>query len=66
MLDEPADGYDDGRHVHMTCYTAEHTGSPAPGREIAEARRLTSADRELCPPAGQRVLGQPHAAGLID
>ncbi|MFC3456456.1 NUDIX hydrolase [Amycolatopsis speibonae] len=66
VLNEQADGYADGRRVRMTCYTAEHHGEPAPGREIAESAWLSSADAHRCPPAGRRMLGMLADADLVD
>ncbi|GAA3581842.1 NUDIX domain-containing protein [Amycolatopsis ultiminotia] len=66
LLDEPADGFADGRRVRMTCYTAGHTGEPMPSAEIAETAWLGSADAGACPPAGQRVLRMLADSGLVD
>ncbi|PXY19720.1 NUDIX hydrolase [Prauserella muralis] len=66
VLDEPADGYSDGRRVHMTAYTARHRCELAPAREIAELAWLTAADAHQCPPAGRRVLALLASEGLID
>lgn len=66
LLDEQADGFADGRRVRMTCYTAEHTGEPAPSAEIAEAAWLGAADAAVCPPAGQRVLRMLAEQGVVD
>ncbi|MET7997734.1 NUDIX domain-containing protein [Amycolatopsis sp. NPDC005232] len=66
LLDEQADGFADGRRVRMTCYTAEHTGEPAPSAEIAEAAWLGFADAAACPPAGQRVLRMLAEQGVVD
>lgn len=66
VLDEQADGYSDGRRVHMTAYTARFRGELAPGREIAELAWLSSADADRCPPAGRRVLRMLADAGRID
>lgn len=66
VLDEPADGYADGRRVHMTAYTASFRGELTPGREIAELAWLSSADAYRCPPAGSRVLHLLANAGRID
>ncbi|HET6502418.1 MAG TPA: NUDIX domain-containing protein [Amycolatopsis sp.] len=66
VLDERADGFADGRRVHLTCYTARHRGELVPGREIAEASWLTTADAAVCPPAGHRVLGMLRDRDLID
>ncbi len=66
VLDELADGYSDGRRVHMTAYTARYGGRLRPGREIAELAWLGSADTHRCPPAGRRVLGVLAERGEID
>lgn len=66
VLDELADGFTDGRRVHMTAYTARYRGKLAPGREIAELAWLTSAEADRCPPAGRRVLGMLAERGKID
>ncbi|WP_179956983.1 NUDIX hydrolase [Amycolatopsis anabasis] len=66
VLHEQADGYADGRRVHMTAYTARHRGELRPGREIAEARWLAAADAGICPPAGKRVLSMLSEAHRID
>lgn len=61
-----ADGFDDGRHVNMVCYSAEHDGDLAPASEIEELTWTTSADVDRCPPAGQQVLRYLNSLGLID
>ncbi|MEU3274567.1 NUDIX domain-containing protein [Saccharomonospora sp. NPDC006951] len=66
VLDERADGFADGRRVHMTAYTAEYSGSLAAGNEIAELGWFTSGDASRCPPAGQRILAKLAASGAID
>ena len=66
VLHEQADGYTDGRRVHMTAYTARHRGELRPRAEIAEARWLRSVDAPACPPAGRRVLSMLSEAGRID
>ncbi|WP_091809908.1 NUDIX hydrolase [Prauserella marina] len=66
VLDAPADGFADGRRVHMTAYTADYSGSLVAGREIAELGWFTSGDANRCPPAGQRILTTLAEAGLID
>lgn len=66
VLDELADGYTDGRRVHMTAYTAHHRGELTAGWEIAEIAWLTSAEADRCPPAGRRVLGMLAQQGRID
>ncbi|WP_298178207.1 NUDIX domain-containing protein [Saccharomonospora sp.] len=66
VLDELADGYTDGRRVHMKAYTARHSGELTPGREIAELAWLTSAEADRCPPAGRHVLGLLSEQGLLD
>ncbi|WP_197321490.1 NUDIX domain-containing protein [Saccharomonospora sp. NB11] len=65
-LDELADGYTDGRRVHMTAYTARYEGELRPGREIAELAWLAASDAQRCPPAGRRVLAMLAERGEID
>ncbi|GAB3474823.1 NUDIX hydrolase [Amycolatopsis cihanbeyliensis] len=66
VFDERADGFADGRRVHMIAYTAEYHGEPVPGREIAELAWLSSADAGRCPPAGRRALRMLAEAGRVD
>lgn len=66
VLDEEADGFADGRRVHMTAFTAEYSGELRPGAEIAELAWLSADDEDRCPPAGRRVLRALAEAGLID
>lgn len=61
-----ADGFDDGRHVNMVCYSAEHDGDLAAAAEIDELAWTTSADVDRCPPAGREVLRYLHSIGTID
>ncbi|WP_019813037.1 NUDIX hydrolase [Saccharomonospora saliphila] len=55
-LDEPADGYTDGRRVRMTAYTGRATGTLTPSGEIAELAWFGSEDADRVPAAGRRVL----------
>ncbi|SFQ67700.1 ADP-ribose pyrophosphatase YjhB, NUDIX family [Amycolatopsis arida] len=66
VFDERADGYADGRRVHMTAYRAAHRGEFVPGREIAELAWLSSADAPRCPPAGRRALRLLAESGEVD
>ncbi|EHR51721.1 ADP-ribose pyrophosphatase [Saccharomonospora marina XMU15] len=66
VLDEPADGYSDGRRVRMTAYTARFSGELSPGSEIAEFAWLSAADAHRCPAAGRRVLNLLAQADRID
>lgn len=66
VLDEPADGYEDGRRVHMTVYTATYHGQLSPGAEITELAWLTSAAADCVPPAGQHILRLLRNADRID
>ncbi|WP_199434557.1 NUDIX hydrolase [Qaidamihabitans albus] len=66
VLEEQADGFADGRLVHMTAYTASHRGTPRPRGEVAELGWLSSAEAGHCPPAGRRVLRMLTEAGRID
>ncbi|GAA4939441.1 NUDIX domain-containing protein [Streptomonospora halophila] len=66
VVDEAADGYPEGTRVRLSCYTAEHTGEPAPAAEIADLAWLAHADRPLCAPAVRRVLDELQGRGEID
>jgi uncharacterized protein (TIGR00730 family) len=46
------------RQLRMVCYTAEATGQPVPGQEIAEVAWLSAADAHRCAPAVRQVLSQ--------
>lgn len=65
-LDEPADGYTDGRRVRMTAYTADHVGRLAPRGEVVELAWFGTAHADRVPAAGRRVLGLLAERGEID
>ncbi len=65
-LDAPADGYTDGRRVHMTAYTADHDGRLAPRGEVVELAWFGTADADRIPAAGRRVLNLLAERGEID
>lgn len=55
---EPADGFADGRQVHMTCYVADFEGELSPSGEITELAWVGRGDADRLPPAGRRVLAR--------
>ncbi|WP_106398083.1 NUDIX hydrolase [Actinocorallia populi] len=60
-----AHGRPDGVTVRMTCYTADHRGTPTPCNEIAEVVWLTHADRSRVSPVNQVIFDHLHRAGLL-
>jgi 8-oxo-dGTP diphosphatase len=60
-----AHGQADGVTVRMTCYTGEHTGTPAPSSEIEEIAWLGYADRARVSPVDQLIFDDLHAAGRL-
>lgn len=66
VFEATADGYVDGRQVHMTAYTACHQGQLTPGAEITELAWLTSAEAHHFPPAGRRVLRMLVETNRVD
>lgn len=61
----PAHGKPPGSTVRLTCYVADHTGIPAPGREIAELAWLTHGDCGRVSPATALVLDRLAAADRL-
>ncbi|MFE2408485.1 MULTISPECIES: NUDIX domain-containing protein [unclassified Kitasatospora] len=61
----PADGKPAGTVVRTACYTADHTGVPAPHGEIAEIAHLTHGDHPRASPAARQVLDHLAATGLL-
>jgi hypothetical protein len=49
----------------MTCYTADHTGTPAASSEIEEIAWLGYADRGRVSPVDQLIFDDLHAAGRL-
>lgn len=60
-----AHGHAGGVTVRMTCYTADHTGTPAPSSEIEEIAWLGYADRGRVSPVDQLIFDDLHAAGRL-
>jgi 8-oxo-dGTP diphosphatase len=60
-----AHGRTDGVIVRMTCYTADHRGTPAPSSEVEEIRWLTYADRDRVSPVDQIIFDHLHQAGRL-
>ncbi|GHG61792.1 NUDIX hydrolase [Streptomyces griseocarneus] len=58
----PAHGAPAGTEVRMTCFTADHSGTPAPRGEIAEVAWLSPADRARTSRATRAALDRiwPH------
>ncbi len=61
-----ADARTDGLLVRLTCYTAAHTGTFAPSREIDELAWITSADGDRVSAVDRLVLAYLRDAGLLD
>ena len=61
-----ADARTDGLVVRLTCYTATHTGTLAPSREIDEITWLTASDGDRVSAVDRLVLAHLRDAGLID
>ncbi|GAA0917368.1 NUDIX domain-containing protein [Nonomuraea longicatena] len=51
-----AHGHSGGVVVRMTCYTADHEGTPTPAAEIEEVVWLTYADRDRVSPVDQLIF----------
>ncbi|MDA0566621.1 NUDIX domain-containing protein [Streptomonospora sp. S1-112] len=66
VVDEAADHYPEGTRVRLSCYTAEHTGTPVAANEIADLAWFAHADRDRCAPAVRRVLDRLRERDLID
>ncbi|MGI5329015.1 NUDIX hydrolase [Actinomadura nitritigenes] len=60
-----AHGHAGGVTVRMTCYTADHTGTPAPSGEIEEIAWLGYADRGRVSPVDQLIFDDLHATGRL-
>ena len=61
-----ADARTDGLLVRLTCYTALHTGTFVPSREIEEIAWLTAGDGDRVSAVDRLVLAHLRAADLID
>ncbi|WP_219469270.1 NUDIX hydrolase [Nonomuraea rhizosphaerae] len=60
-----AEGHAPGVVVRMTCYTAEHRGTPTASSEIEEVIWLTYADRERVAPVDKIIFDHLHEAGRL-
>ncbi|SNT63651.1 NUDIX domain-containing protein [Asanoa hainanensis] len=60
-----AHGRPPGTRVTMTCYTADHHGTPHPDTEIAELAWFGYADRDRVSAADRLVFDHLHAAGQL-
>jgi 8-oxo-dGTP diphosphatase len=60
-----AHGHADGVTVRMTCYTADHDGTPVPSSEIEELAWLAYRDRDLVSPVDQIIFDHLHQAGQL-
>lgn len=61
----PAHGHPAGTIVQMTCYTADHHGTPTPSSEIDEIVWLTYADRPQVSPVDQLIFDHLHQSGKL-
>ncbi|MEV6029931.1 NUDIX domain-containing protein [Nonomuraea sp. NPDC052116] len=60
-----ADSHAEGVIVKMTCYTADHEGTPTPSSEIEEVVWLTYADRDRVAPVDQIIFDDLHQDGRL-
>ncbi|GLY88475.1 NUDIX hydrolase [Actinoallomurus iriomotensis] len=60
-----AHGHTDGVTVRMTCYTADHQGSPVPSSEIEELIWLTYGDRDRVSPVDQIIFDHLRRSGRL-
>ncbi|WP_329245609.1 NUDIX domain-containing protein [Actinoallomurus sp. NBC_01490] len=60
-----AHGHTGGVTVRMTCYTADHQGTPVAGSEIEEVLWLTYGDRDRVSPVDQIIFDHLHEAGRL-
>lgn len=60
-----AHGHPDGVTVRMTCYTADHRGTPTPSSEIDEVVWLRYADRARVSPVDQLIFDHLHESGRL-
>ncbi|MFD0903140.1 NUDIX hydrolase [Actinomadura sediminis] len=58
-----AHGHACGVTVRMTCYTADHRGTPVPRNEIEEVGWLSYRDRDRVSPVDQIIFDRLHEAG---
>jgi 8-oxo-dGTP pyrophosphatase MutT (NUDIX family) len=60
-----AHGHAGGVTVRMTCYTADHHGTPVPSSEIEEVSWLSYGDRDQVSPVDQIIFDHLHRAGQL-
>ncbi|GAA2930986.1 hypothetical protein GCM10020221_28510 [Streptomyces thioluteus] len=60
-----ADGKPAGTLVRTRCFTAAHTGTPAPRAEIAEIAHLTHGDHHRASATAGEVLDHLAATGQL-
>jgi 8-oxo-dGTP diphosphatase len=60
-----AHGHADGVIVQMTCYTADHHGTPVPSSEIDEVIWLFYRDRDRVSPVDQIIFDHLHQTGQL-
>nr|WP_225955481.1 NUDIX domain-containing protein [Kibdelosporangium phytohabitans] len=60
-----AHGKADGVLVRMTCYTADHDGTPTASNEIAEVAWLTYSDRDRVAAVDQIIFDHLHGDGRL-
>ncbi|GAB2831839.1 NUDIX domain-containing protein [Actinoallomurus bryophytorum] len=60
-----AHGHADGVTVQMTCYTADHHGTPVASSEIEELTWLSYRDRDHVSPVDQIIFDHLHRTGQL-
>ncbi|ROO88215.1 ADP-ribose pyrophosphatase YjhB (NUDIX family) [Actinocorallia herbida] len=65
VFEAQAHGHSSGVVVRMTCYTAEHVGSPVASSEIVEVVWLSYRDRDRVSPVDQIIFDHLHQADLL-
>lgn len=61
-----AHGHADGVTVQMTCYTADHEGTPAASSEIEEVVWLSYGDRDRVSPVDQIIFDHLRRTGRLE
>lgn len=64
-FEAPAHGHPDAVTVRMTCYTAEHRGTPTASSEIEAVAWLRYADRDQVSAVDQLIFDHLHATGQL-
>ena len=60
-----AHGQPEGVVVRMTCYTADHRGTPVPSNEIDEVVWLGYEDRDRVSPVDRLIFDHLHETGRL-